>query len=212
MTEHLSMHVCPACEQAQLPLARYCSECGTPLITRCPACAAINVRTRAACHRCGTGLEPAPGADADTPFDAVTIPTEVPEWPRLDDALSEGWPADPPTAVEATGTVEPAQAAQDVADDDGRRRQKAERRAALRRARDRRAAAPSSLDVLVLESDPAARALLCRWLELFGFRPALAVSVPEAEGLSLRQPHAAAFLGVGVDTDGPATADFCQHL
>jgi CheY-like chemotaxis protein len=212
VTEHLSTHECPACAQAQSPLARYCSECGTPLIMRCPGCVAINVRTRAVCQRCGTRLEAASSVDADLTADAITVPTEVPEWPRLDDALSDGGPDEPRTTVEGSGTNPPSAAVQDVGGDDVRRRQKAERRAALRRARDRRAAAPNSRDVLVLEADASARALLCRWLELFGFRPALAVSVPEAEGLSLRQPHTAAFLGIGADTDGQATADFCQRL
>jgi DNA-binding response OmpR family regulator len=65
-------------------------------------------------------------------------------------------------------------------------------------------------DVLVLEADTSSRGQLCQWLEAFGFRTHLAVSVAEAEGLSLRQPHVAAFLGLG--SDALSAAELCRRL
>jgi DNA-binding response OmpR family regulator len=70
--------------------------------------------------------------------------------------------------------------------------------------------APTLRDVLVLEPDTDTRIDLCALLETFGFRPHVAVTVAEAEGLSLRQRHIAAFLGAGDDID--ATAAFCRRL
>lgn len=91
---------------------------------------------------------------------------------------------------------------------------KAQRRAAVRRSQLRRRAAASTaapaVDVLVLEANAEARVQLCSLLEVFGFRPHVAVSVAEAEGLSLRRTHVAAFLGLGDDVG--STAEFCRRL
>jgi DNA-binding response OmpR family regulator len=69
---------------------------------------------------------------------------------------------------------------------------------------------PPLLDVLVLEADAAQRIGLCGWLEAFGYRPHLAVSVAEAEGLSLRRPYAVAFLCLTHDTT--QVAELCRKL
>jgi CheY-like chemotaxis protein len=90
---------------------------------------------------------------------------------------------------------------------------KARRRATVRRSQLRRRAAPNGLgvvDVMVLEADGEMRAQLCGVLEAFGYRPHLAVSVPEAEGLSLRRLYVAAFLGVSGDAN--ETAALCRRL
>jgi hypothetical protein len=103
-----------------------------------------------------------------------------------------------------------------VADPDALAARKARRRAAVRQAQRKRSggagAEPVISDVLVLEADPRARADLCRTLELFGFRPHVAVSAAEAEGLSLRQIHVAAFLGLGSDYESSDTEALCRRL
>jgi len=90
---------------------------------------------------------------------------------------------------------------------------KARRRATVRRARLLADGPAPALprDVLVLEVDGEARASLCQLLELFGFRPHMAVSVAEAEGLSARTDHAAVFLGMS-GSDSAAAAELCRHL
>ncbi|MCB1997550.1 MAG: zinc ribbon domain-containing protein [Burkholderiaceae bacterium] len=93
---------------------------------------------------------------------------------------------------------------------------KARRRAAVREAQVQRQAelnhTPSTRDVLVLEADPSARADLCQALTRFGFVPHVAVSAAEAAGLSRRQWHAVAFLGLGSDCDSSDTEALCRSL
>jgi DNA-binding response OmpR family regulator len=66
------------------------------------------------------------------------------------------------------------------------------------------------LDVLVLEPDLDSRVQVCRVLLAFGFKPHVAVTVAEAQGLSLSRPHAAAILGLADDDDG--AAELCRQL
>lgn len=93
---------------------------------------------------------------------------------------------------------------------------KARRRAAVREAQFKSQVehnhTPSTRDVLVLEADPRARADLCQTLTRFGFVPHVAVSAAEAAGLSLRQWHAVAFLGLGSDCDSSDTEALCRSL
>jgi CheY-like chemotaxis protein len=199
---------------------------------RCRACDAINARTRDACHHCHAPLHTvangkaalAPAVPTGPVIPLLTHPGEEPvplDWHldlrfaelatepmSLRSASSAPAPmvADPDAPRHAPPAPAPADAPADRAE------AKARRRAAVRRAQQRRAApAPPALrDVLVLEPDTAARAQLCAVLEAFGFRPHLAVSVAEAEGLSLRCQHVAAFLGLGEDVQ-PA-AELCRRL
>ncbi len=117
---------------------------------------------------------------------------------------------DPPPAAPAVAAPASAPAPETLA------ARKARRRAAVRLAQRRKLAAPADppaiCDVLVLEADPRTRADLCQTLELFGFRPHVAVSAAEAEGLSLRQPHVAAFLGLGSDYESADTEALCKRL
>jgi DNA-binding response OmpR family regulator len=66
------------------------------------------------------------------------------------------------------------------------------------------------LDVLVLEPDLDSRLQICRVLVAFGFKPHVAVTVPEAQGLSLARPHAAAILGLADHDEG--AAELCRQL
>lgn len=133
----------------------------------------------------------------------VHHPTALPSGTAQDAALAG------PAAPTAPPAVAPPQA-QALAE------RKARRRAAVREAQLRSQAqhhhTPSTRDVLVLEADPRARADLCQTLTRFGFVPHVAVSAAEAAGLSLRQWHAVAFLGLGSDCDSTDTEVLCRSL
>lgn len=227
--EPLSMAACPACEQGNGPEARYCSACGTPLVMRCPACNAINARSRPACHHCHGALTdllaPAalPGIDTHGPVvPLLAHPGEEPvpdNWhldllPEMLEAATAPAPHGEPSVPPWVGDDDaprhaplPAQREPDLAE------ARAKRRAAVRRSQLRRQATPPALavrDVLVLEADTVSRAQVCAVLEAFGFRPHVAVSVAEAEGLSQRCPHVAAFLGLGDDVQ--SAAELCRRL
>jgi len=273
----LSMALCPACERANPPDARFCGACGSPLVTRCPSCETINVRTRTQCHHCGHTLSgSAEEAEASTlpgALDEPVVPLllgqfdgEPPEpgWTLSlrADALAkpaEPWPARPlpPTMVAdpdaprspagawpttlpppQADVVEAEQAARPLADpaadpavdriqlpaaspprrllptmsDEERAQAKVRRRASVRADQAaRRAGVRASLsDVLVMEPDPESRAAVCAVLEGFGFRVHLAISVAEAQALSLRRRYAAVFLGMA--RDAVAAAALCQQL
>jgi CheY-like chemotaxis protein len=148
-----------------------------------------------------------PGADPDAaptlaPHLAPNLaPTGAPKPDRP--AAAEDRPAAEPPAPAAARPLSPVELA----------RRRAEQRAAVRRTQQRRHAvpdAPTLRDVLVLEPDTDARIDLCAVLESFGFRTHVAVTVAEAEGLSLRHRHVAAFLGVG--DDAALTAGLCRRL
>jgi len=279
----LSMALCPACERANPPDARFCGACGSPLVTRCPSCDKINVRTRAKCHHCGHALEmpakavtadagtasgdepvvpllvdhlggeaPEPGwtlsLRADTLSAAAHRPSERSQpssmvadpdaprtpagaWPPIQppDDLQRDPPARPgsstagaaperdlsaggsPIQVPAPPPSRPGRSGQPLGDVE-RAEAKARRRAKVRAAQlARRGTARINLpDVLVMEPDPASRAALCAVLEGFGFRVHLAVSVAEAQALSLRRSYAAVFLGMA--RDAVAAAALCQQL
>jgi CheY-like chemotaxis protein len=90
---------------------------------------------------------------------------------------------------------------------------RARQRAAVRRSQLRRRGAqpaPTVFDVLVLEPDLDSRLQICRVLVAFGFKPQVAVTVAEAQGLSLARPHAAAILGLGDGQRG--AAELCMQL
>lgn len=223
------MAACPACEQGNGPEARYCHACGTPLVMRCPTCNAINARSRPACHHCHVALTdllaPAavPGAGTTGPVvPLLAHPGEEPvpdDW-RLDllpemlahvsaPALHDD-PSAPLLVSDLDAPRHPAPLPQREPDLSDAR---AKRRAAVRRSQLRRQAtpaAPAVRDVLVMEADTVSRAQVCAVLEAFGFRPHVAVSVAEAEGLSQRCPHVAAFLGLGDDVQ--SAAELCQRL
>lgn len=223
------MAACPACQQGNGPEARYCSACGTPLVMRCPACNAINARSRPACHHCHGALTdllaPAAAPDASSTGPVVPLLAHPGEEPVPDDwhldllpEVLEAFntpvlrddPGLPPLVADPDAPqrpVPPAQREPDLAE------ARAKRRAAVRRSQLRRQAtppAPMVRDVLVMEADNVSRAQVCAVLEAFGFRPHVAVSVAEAEGLSQRCPHIAAFLGLGDDVQ--SAAELCQRL
>jgi CheY-like chemotaxis protein len=236
------MSQCPACTRANPDDARFCNACGTPLVRRCPVCDVINVRSRVRCHHCAAMLDPQalPPLLPDEP-DGPDVGV-VPVLDTPDDTEPAGWtlslrdgptlsasgsgaslPDIDPTALlpadrDAPQHVLPAapSPAAAMADPDALAARKARRRAAVRQAQQTRPAgtdaAPAICDVLVLEADPRARADLCRTLELFGFRPHVAVSAAEAVGLSLRQLHVAAFLGLGSDYESSDTESLCRRL
>jgi CheY-like chemotaxis protein len=90
---------------------------------------------------------------------------------------------------------------------------KAQRRAAVRRSQLRRRPQPTGtevLDVLVLEAGQPMRTLVCELLEGFGYRPHVAVSVAEAQGLSAKRAYSAAFLGL--EDDVSQAAELCRQL
>lgn len=223
------MSQCPACAQVNPDQALACEACGTPLVMRCPACATINVRARVRCHHCAALLDPAltpQDAPAETPAPPV-VPTlsedrdEVPDdwvlslrdFPLI--AAPAAMPAADPVPDPVADPDAPRAAAAPAEDMAAR---KVRRRAAVRRAQmsaQGRSAADGEnavLDVLVLEANPQARSALCQTLLLFGFRPHVAVSAAEAAGLSRRQPHVAAFLGLGSDLDPAETEALCRSL
>lgn len=218
--QRVPMSQCPACQVPNPPESRFCATCGTPLVMRCAHCEAINARTREICHRCGTILRPPP---LEPPLPVVPVliqPEEMPpdDW-RLalrDDPLSTSsmaMPIDlPPTptmVADADAPRRPDPAAEEEGPDLVGRR--AQRRAAVRRSQMRRRTdPPAALDVLVLEPDLDSRVQVCRVLLAFGFRPHVAVTVAEAQGLSLSRPHAAAILGLAGDDDG--AAELCLQL
>lgn len=155
---------------------------------------------------------------------ATTAPATLPPallsddgWPTLDPLALDQPPSATLVADDAplapVPVPAPAPPATGPKEDLAERR--ARRRAAVRRAVNRRkgvTSVPAMRDVLVLEADPASRAELCRTLEAFGFRPHVAVSAAEAEGLSLRRAHVAAFLGIGSDCDSEDTESLCRRL
>jgi CheY-like chemotaxis protein len=220
------MAQCPACERSNASEDRYCRSCGTPLVMRCAACDTINARTREACHHCHAPLRFESTAVPEVPLPVIPVLTEdgedpVPEDWRLalrDDALIEGSmapaahsapPRPPPLLVGDPDAPRhpPVQAKAEFAE------AKARRRAAVRRSQQLRQPLPpppAARDVLVLEPDPASRTQVCAVLEAFGFRPHVAVSVAEAEGLSLRRHHVVAFLGLG--DDALPAAELCGRL
>lgn len=232
---------CPACAQANPDDALACTACGTPLVMRCPACDAINVRTRVRCHHCAALLDPR-WLPQDAPVGEPPTPPVVPTLTPAEDEVPAGWVLslrdDPAPAGAAAGAIAwPTLDTAVLADADAPRQpaapsapsapaappaedlaaRKVRRRAAVRRAqmRTQPAIAPGGtplLDVLVLEADPQARAALCETLTQFGFRPHAAVSAAEAAGLCKRQPHVAAFLGLGRDADSADTEALCRSL
>lgn len=162
---------------------------------------------------------PAPAGGGETPLAvdagpaAGVVLSDPASWappdppPALPPALP---PTLPPTSAPLTPPATPPTDAEALA------ARKARRRATVRRAQMRRQAVlgdiPAARDVLVLEADPHARTKLCQTLLEFGFEPHVAVSAAEAEGLSLRQPHVAAFLGLGSDCDAADTEALCRRL
>lgn len=241
IVKRLSMSHCPACARANPDEARYCGGCGTPLVRRCPACETINVRSRLRCHHCATVLDPDMAPQWLPPDDGGSASGVVPVLDTPEDTVPAGWilslrdaslapqapePATPLPEVDLSPLLTsdpdpPAMASvfavpAAVPDPAALAARKARRRAAVRLAQRRKPAAladpPAACDVLVLEADPRTRADLCQTLELFGFRPHVAVSAAEAEGLSLRQPHVAAFLGLGSDYEPADTEALCRRL
>lgn len=222
--QRLPMSDCPACHRPNPDASRFCGACGTPLVMRCPHCATINARTRDACHHCGQPLRGSVDALPALPVLPLLGPED--EAPPPDD-----WRLDLRDEPQATLPMPMAPAplpvtAGVVADVDaptppavppepepdlGARR--ANRRAAVRRSQLRRrtsAPAPTVFDVLVLEPDLESRLQICRVLVAFGFKPQVAVSVAEAQGLSLQRTHAAAILGLSEDEGG--AAELCLQL
>ena len=156
----------------------------------------------------GSGTDPA----TEQPLDGDTAPAMVP-LPGLDPSAPPP-PGHPGSAAAPARALEPPAAkVEAVLSPVELARRRAEQRAAVRRTQQRRHAVPDPptlRDVLVLEPDTDARIDLCAVLESFGFRTHVAVTVAEAEGLSLRHRHVAAFLGVG--DDAALTAGLCRRL
>lgn len=128
-----------------------------------------------------------------------TLPVpEVRELPTLDDVVAD---ADLPTTVPAEPPSEPASEAA------LRSAAKAAARAAARRARLASKGAEAApveplRDVLVLDPDPAANALLCTLLLRFGFQPHAVESIAQALQPLATQSFAAIFLDMPLDDAG----------
>jgi CheY-like chemotaxis protein len=214
---------CPACATVNTRTRQHCHHCHTALHAEHTEPAAL--QPPAADDAPVVPLlypddEQPPAADwrLDLRADAVS---RWPELPTLSAALDEAPlvadpdapqppAADPPP--QAVPAPEPAGARPSPSADE-LATAKVKRRAAVRRSQQRRRPMPlipPLLDVLVLEADPAMRATLCTLLEAFGYRPHVAVSVAEAEGLSLRRLYAAAFLCLADDTT--RAAELCRRL
>jgi class 3 adenylate cyclase/tetratricopeptide (TPR) repeat protein len=48
--------ICPECASENVPGAKFCVECGTPLASRCPSCGAAHAPAQRFCAECGTAL------------------------------------------------------------------------------------------------------------------------------------------------------------
>lgn len=212
---------CPACDTINVRTRRRCHHCAAVLDPRV-APQALPPEEPSTLPEVVPLLDP---ADDEVPADwtlslrAEPAPPSMSDLPDIllpaDDPPSR-WPADPDAPDSASGALPTARMddarAADHAELAARR---ARRRAAVRDAQRRQSVPPGAValrDVLVLEADPRSRAEICRTLELFGFRPHVAVSTAEAEGLSLRQLHVAAFLGLGSDYDAEDTEALCRRL
>jgi CheY-like chemotaxis protein len=153
----------------------------------------------------------APEPVVDTVPGFLVADRDAPSMARAEFPDIEGLPEIAPPPLEAPAPA-PAPAPPAAAKPPEKALAKARRRANVRRARLLAHGPAKSLprEVLVLEADAQARSDLCQLLELFGFRPQVAVSVAEAEGLSARTDHAVVFLGMG--SDAAAAAELCRHL
>jgi CheY-like chemotaxis protein len=128
--------------------------------------------------------------------------------------------SDPESTYPAGAEIEVSSGVRALLDDDpaSRAAAKAARRAAVRRAR----LGPSTIapgahqtvpEVLVLDPDDGARALLCTLLGAFGFRVHSAVDLDQAATLSIARPFAAVFVDIVLDgSDGGAGVDLCKQV
>jgi CheY-like chemotaxis protein len=222
---------CPACQAINVRSRVRCHHCAAVLDTRLRPQDLPSDEPATAPPVVPTLSEPEDEVGADWVLNLLEqpLPREPAAWPAIEappqgpadvDAPSLGaQPAAPAVAPAAPPTVAPAPAAASAHGAEDTAQRKVRRRAAVRRAqmraqgRDHVAAADLPvLDVLVLEANPQARATLCQTLSLFGFRPHVAVSAAEASGLSRRQQHVAAFLGLGSDADPADTEALCRSL
>ena len=71
--------VCPACEAEVLEEARFCKECGAPLVAACPSCGAGHEPGQKFCAMCGTALAaaPAPSAPARAASESAVLTPEL---------------------------------------------------------------------------------------------------------------------------------------
>jgi CheY-like chemotaxis protein len=128
--------------------------------------------------------------------------------------------SDPESINPAGAAIEVISGIRTLLDDDpaSRAAAKAARRAAVRRARLGQSAtaldAPQAVaEVLVLDPDDGARALLCTLLGAFGFRVHSAVALDQAAALSGARPFAAVFVDIVLDgSDGGAGVDLCKQV
>ena len=152
--------------------------------------------------------------DPNAPPDVAPGPSSQPELVRSDPEPMFPAPiaAEPPAIRPPPGTENAAPAGSAAATS------KAERRAAVRRARmarqspaDRATLGPP--DVLVLDENDAARAQLCDFLEVFGFKVHPARDPAEARVLLASYGFVAVFLGVALDgTESDDAAELCRRI
>ena len=223
------VHLCPTCHGLNAPDGLRCLHCGSRLDE--PA-----ARRRRTAPRASGGAiwlddleapsDPAPAAAAtpvtepDVPLtlrDAAAGPgfaSAVPVGQRTPNAPTRA-PADASARLPVlAAVVEPV-----VPSDSPMAKpppSKAQRRAAVRRARQRSrtraSGAPGAADVLVCDTDPAAREALCALLRGFGFAVHVVDRAPDAVVLLASRRFVAAFVDVTGDArDGGAGIELCRR-
>jgi class 3 adenylate cyclase/predicted ATPase len=71
--------ICPNCSADNIPGAKFCNECGTPLAAGCPSCGATNKPGAKFCNECGTALGAGHESVASSP---ATSPRSGPQAER----------------------------------------------------------------------------------------------------------------------------------
>ena len=181
--------------------------------------------------------QPAEAREPDTPLPPLTLREfEAPPAPSDDDAatadplppiLIQSDPQSPPPylspeAPVATAASPPRRIAAPAAAPGSKPPVAKAATKALRRAQVRRSlqanklqpeAAAAPADVLVLESDDAAREQLCALLEAFGFRTHPVQSTMQAVRMLAAKRYAVAFLNIIFDgSAAPASHDLCSRV
>jgi len=184
----MTLNLCPLCQHPNVADAKACQACGVGLVLFCPQCGTVNDVGLERCFHCAALLR----------GDPVDVPV-----PRAVKTASAA--ALPPVPPAQTAPVDRAE-------------RKAAIRAAVRRAQLSNAAplpvaATMAADVLVLDSDEAARDELCALLAKFGFTPYPADRIAQASMLVDKRLFAAAFLEVAFDgSDHGAGVELCQRV
>lgn len=233
--------LCPACSHVNASDAAHCQACGTALREEGDTVpAALRVEPLAPSTGAlwlDDLLAPAPAQPPEEPeepplsitlreIDSPPAPPSsgfgrLPDPPPAPVPRKDGLVAsDPEPAYVAGGVIEVTSGIRALLEEDpaSRAAAKAARRAAVRRARLEQApAAPAATqtvpEVLVLDQDDGARALLCTLLGAFGFRVHSAVGLDQAAALTAARRFAVVFVDTVLDgSDGGAGVDLCRQV